>query len=252
MTDGVVAPQPGDVRFADLGSALDQGIRDFMRAPQFGLFFAAVYVAIGCGLLWLGAGHLAWVLAAVLGFPLAAPFAAVGLYEVSRRLEAGAPLNWRAVLGTVWVERGRQMPWIGAIIIFIFMFWAFLAHTIFAFMMGLRAMTNITEGLGALMTPHGLAMIGVEMVAGGAIALLVFSITVMSLPMLLDREMDFVTAMMTSIKTVFANPVVLLSWAAFIAVVTIAAMIPWFLGLLVVMPILGHTSWHLYRRAFPV
>lgn len=251
MTDIVTSEPIARLRFADLGTALDRGIRDFLRAPQFGLFFAAVYVAVGNILLWLGAGHLTWVLAAVLGFPLAAPFAAVGLYEVSRRLEQGEPLNWGAILGVVWMERGRQMPWIGAIIIFIFMFWAFVAHTVFAFMMGLKALTNISDGLSALMTPHGLSMIGVEVVAGGIIAMVVFSITVISLPMLLEREIDFVTAMLTSMKVVMQNPIVMLCWAAFIAVVTIVAMIPWFVGLLVVAPVLAHASWHLYRLAFP-
>lgn len=246
-----VLPPIADLRLADLGACLDAGIRDFMRAPQFGLFFSGVYVIVGIAMLTLGAGHMGWVLAFALGFPLVAPFVAVGLYEVSRRIEAGAPLEWGAVLGVVWNERRRQVPWVGAIIIFLFMFWVFLVHAIFALMMGLSALTNITAGLEALLTAQGLSMLATEVVIGGAYAFFIFSITVVSLPLLLHRELDFVTAMITSFRVVLQNPVVMLAWAGIIAVVTVAAMLPWFLGLLVVMPVLGHASWHIYRRALP-
>lgn len=243
-------PEIADMRLADLGASLDAGIRDFLRAPQYGIFFAAAYALGGLLLLWLGAGHMSWVLALALGFPIAAPFIAVGLYEVSRRLEAGAPLSWGAVLGVVWNERRRQVPWVGAIIIFLFMFWVFLAHAIFALGMGLSALTNISEGMGAMLTARGLGVLAAEVVIGGLYAFFIFAITVVSLPLLLDRELDFVTAMITSFNVVRRNPVVMLAWAALIAVATIAAMLPAFLGLFVVMPVLGHASWHIYRRAF--
>lgn len=242
-------PEVSDLALADLGAALDGGIRDFLRAPLFGLFFSAAIVLGGFLMVALSAGHVVWVLAASLGFPLAAPFVAVGLYDVSRRLEQGIPLVWSEILGVVWRERGRQIPWMGAIIVIYFLFWTFLSHMIFALMMGFSAMTNISEGLPALMTSDGLAMIAVEMVVGAAVAFLLFAMTVVSLPLLLDKELDFITAMLTSISVVRANPVVMLCWAAFVAVATIAAMIPWFLGLFIVMPVLGHATWHLYRRA---
>lgn len=249
MTTATPAPGVQDLSLSDLGASLDAGIRDFRRAPQFGLFFSAVYVIAGFAMSWFGAAHITWVLAAALGFPLAAPFAAVGLYEVSRRIEHGLPLDWRAILGVVWAERGRQVPWIGAVIVFCFMFWVFLAHAIFAMFMGLNAMTHITDGLSALMTSHGLTTLVVELVVGGIFAFFLFSITVVSLPLLLDREVDFVTAMLTSVAVVRRNPVVMLAWAALIGVVTVLAMLPWFLGLMVAMPVFGHASWHLYRRA---
>lgn len=242
-------PEVQDVRLSDLGASLDAGIRDFMKAPRFGIFFSAIYVLTGFLMLWLGAGHVVWVLAASLGFPLAAPFAAVGLYEVSRRLERGEPLIWREVLGVVWRERGRQIPWMGAIIVIYFLFWTFLAHMIFAMMMGVSSMTNISDGLPALMNAAGLRMIAVEFVVGAAVAFLLFAMTVVSLPLLLDKEIDFITAMLTSIGVVKRNPVVMLCWATFIAMVTLLALLPWFLGLMVVMPVLGHATWHLYRRA---
>lgn len=244
-----LVPMVGTVTLHEIWTCLKAGVYDFRTAPQFGLFFSAVYVVGGFLMLWIGAGHVTWTLATALGFPLAAPFAAVGLYEVSRRLEAGAPLEWRAVLGVVWHERTRQVPWIGAIIVFYFLFWTFLAHMIFALIMGLGAITNISSSWDMLFTPTGMMMIGVELAVGGILAFLLFSLTVVSLPLVLDKEIDFVTAMLLSLACVRANLVVMLVWAFVIAVMSFAALVPWFLGLIVVLPVLGHATWHIYRRA---
>ncbi|SMY07903.1 DUF2189 domain-containing protein [Flavimaricola marinus] len=244
-----ILPEVGSVTLHELWLCLKAGVYDFRRAPAFGLFFSAVYVLGGFAMLWLGAGHVTWTLATALGFPLAAPFAAVGLYEVSRRLEAGLPLVWSEVLGVVWAERGRQIPWVGAIIVFYFLFWTFLAHMIFALFMGLSAITNISDSFALFLGPDGLRMIAVEMVVGGLLAFLLFSLTVVSLPLLLDKEVDFVTAMILSVRVVSANLFVMLVWAGLIALMTLAALLPWFLGLMVVLPVLGHATWHLYRRA---
>lgn len=253
MTD---TPMPAAARpvirklvFADLGHVLAAGFADFRKAPQFGLFFSAVYVLGGFAMLALGAGHVSWTLATSLGFPLIAPFAAAGLYEVSRRIETGQPLSWRAVLAIVWQERSRQLPWLGAIIVIYFLFWTFLAHMIFALFMGLTTMTNVSQSWDVFLTPTGLTMIAVELLVGGLLAFLLFALTVVSLPLVLDREVDFVTAMMTSLAVVRQNPVVMLVWACGVAVLTLAALLPWFLGLICVLPLLGHATWHLYRRA---
>jgi uncharacterized membrane protein len=233
---------------SDIVAVLRAGAGDFRRAPQFGLFFSAVYVVGGFLLIWVGAGHVSWTLATSLGFPLIAPFAAAGLYEVSRRMEAGQPLEWRGILGIVWNERTRQLPWLGAIIVIYFLFWTFLAHMIFALFMGLSTMTNISESLEVFLTPSGLMMIAVELGVGAVLAFLLFSMTVVSLPLVLDREVDFVTAMLTSMKAVRANLFVMLVWAMIIAVLSLLALLPWFLGLMVVLPVLGHATWHLYRK----
>jgi uncharacterized membrane protein len=234
---------------SDIGAALQAGVADFCRAPQFGLFFSAVYVLGGFFLIWLGAGHVSWTLATSLGFPLVAPFAAAGLYEVSRRMEQNQPLLWRDVLGVVWLERTRQLPWLGAIIVIYFLFWTFLAHMIFALFMGLSTMTNVSQSFDIFLTPNGLIMIAVELGVGAVLAFLLFSLTVVSLPLVLDREVDFVTAMLLSLRVVRENLAVMLVWALLIAVLSLIALVPWFLGLMVVLPVLGHATWHLYRRA---
>jgi uncharacterized membrane protein len=200
-------------------------------------------------LVWLGAGTVSWTLTISLGFPLVAPFAAVGLYEVSRRIEAGLPLEWKPVLAVVWQERTRQIPWMGAIIVIYLLFWTFLAHMIFAVFMGLSTAVNVSSSFEMFLTPAGMRMVAAEVIVGAALAYLLFAMTLVSLPLLLEKEIDFVTAMILSIRTVSENFVVLTIWALIIAVLSILALAPWFLGLMIVLPILGHATWHLYRRA---
>ena len=253
MTDIPAAPSPlpeiGRVTVPELLAALRAGARDFAAAPVFGVFFSAFYVAVGLGLTLIGAGTFVWTLVLALGFPLVAPFAAVGLYEVSRRLEAGEPLDWGGILGVVAREKDRQIPWIGVILVLVFLFWSFFAHMLFALFMGLSTLTNISSSWEALLTPTGLTMIALQLAVGAAVAFLVFSLTVVSLPLLLEREVDFVSAMLLSMRTVARNLPVLLVWAGIIAALLFLGMIPYFLGLFVVLPILGHATWHLYRRA---
>lgn len=242
-------PRIARIKIENVLQALKAGLADFRSAPLFGLFFAGFYVFVGFALLWLGAGHVSWVLATSLGFPLYAPFAAVGLYEVSRRLEQDQPLNWREILGVVWAERGRQVPWLGAIVTFYFLFWTFLAHMIFALFMGLGPITNISTAYDAFLTPQGITMIAVELVVGAVLAFILFALTVVSLPLVLDKEIDFMTAMLLSFRCVQENFWVMLFWAIVIATLTLLALLPLFLGLFVVLPVLGHATWHIYRVA---
>ena len=243
-------PEIGEVAVSDIGEVLKLGWRDFLRAPLFGIFFSAVYVAGGL-LLWkiYGiAGQQWWLAPVAVGFPLLAPFAAVGLYEVSRRIEQGAPLAWREVLGVVFAQKDRQIPAMAAVIIVIFLFWVFVAHALFALFMGLRAFTSGTDIVSLFFQGNGPLLLLVGSAIGAGFAAILFSTTVAGLPLLLEREVDFVTAMIHSVQAVARNLRPMVTWGAVIAALLFAGMVPLFLGLFIVLPVLGHATWHMYRR----
>jgi len=233
----------------DLGGALTAGWRDFRAHPVYGLFFAGVYVAAGMFLYFalVKWGQVAWLIPAAAGFPLLAPFIAVGLYEVSRRREAGLPLTWGAVLGALRGHGDEQIISMGVIVFVAFGFWLMVAHGIFAIFLAESGIGS--ESMALFATNAGLAMLAVGSAVGALMALAFYAVTVISLPMLVDREVDFLTAIIVSLATVRTNAFVMLAWAATIAVVLFLAMLPMFLGLLVALPLLAHATWHLYRRA---
>ena len=244
-------PEVMHVEVSDLRAALRTGWQDFLAAPHYGLLFACVYV-IGGWLIYFaltGTGRLWWTLAAAAGFPILGPFIACGLYDVSRRLEARLPLDLHATLLVIFRQKDRQIPSMAAVIVVFFLFWNFLSHMIFALFLSNAVMTNVSSSWVVFATPAGLTMLAVGTFVGAVFSTLLFSLTVVSLPLLLEREVDFVTAMLTSFAVVTESPLVMLGWGAFIAGALFLAMLPGFLGLFVVLPVLGHASWHLYRRA---
>jgi len=239
------------LEFDDLRAALVAGWADFRAAPLFGLFFAGVYVAGGWLILYAltVSGQIWWTLPAAAGFPILGPFIACGIYEVSRRLETGERLSWSAILGVILQQKDRQIPSIAVVVVVFFLFWNFLAHMIFALFMGLQAMTNISTSLDVFFTANGAMMLLIGTLVGAVFSGVLFALTVVSLPLLLDREIDFVTAMITSVSVVLTNPKVMLVWGIVIAVLLFLGIAIGFFGLFLTLPLLGHATWHLYRRA---
>lgn len=238
-----------DLRVRDLRAALASGWRDFTACPVFGLFFGGIYVVAGLFLYYalFNWGAVVWLIPAAAGFPLLAPFVAVGLYEVSRRRELGLPMSWSAVLGALRGRGDEQILSMGVIVFVAFGFWLMIAHGIFAVFMAESGIGS--ESLELFSTTAGIMMLVVGTIVGAIMALAFFAITVMSLPLLVDREADFLTAIIVSLGTVRSNRFVMVTWAVWIAIGLFIAMVPLFLGLLVALPVFGHATWHLYRRA---
>ncbi len=233
----------------DVYAALSRGWADFRAVPQFGLFFGGVYALLGIFIftqLWV-LDQSFWILPLAFAFPLIGPFAAIGLYEVSRRREAGEPLDWSAVLGAVWRQRDGQLPSMAFVVLAGFVFWMWAASLIVILFVGQMDLAVYSDVDAMLDTANGLAMLLVGGLIGGAIAAFLFAITAVALPMLLDREVDYVTAMVTSFRAVADNPLPMANWAWIVAGGLIAAMVPLFLGLIVALPVLGHATWHIYR-----
>jgi len=244
-------PVVRSITVTDVNEAWAQGLRDFQAAPLYGLAFGALYAAGGIAIVLsvtaAGLSYLAYPLAA--GFALIGPFAAVGLYEVSRRREAGIPLSWLGVFGVIFAQRNRQLGWMAFVTLFIFMVWMYQAQLLLALFLGPRSFASINDLLTVLTTtPQGLAFLLIGNIVGALLSLALFSLTLVSFPLLLDRDVDFVTAMITSVRAVVTNPAATIGWGITIGITLILASLPFFLGLMIALPILGHATWHLYRR----
>jgi uncharacterized membrane protein len=242
------------VTHLDVLAALGQGMRDFRAAPQFGLFFGLVYAGGGWILLfllnWLEVNYYVYPMAT--GFAMIAPFVAAGLYEVSRRLEAGQALTWRGVLTSTRTAGGKDLSWMVVVTTFAYIIWIDIAIGLYLMFYGLKplAFTQLVEAI--LTTPTGALFFLVGNLVGALLAAIVFSLTVVSFPLLFDRHVDFVTAMITSCRLVIENPKPMAVWAAIIAVLLLISIMSVFVALIAVLPILGHATWHLYRRAVTV
>lgn len=234
----------------DLLRALGAGWRDFCAHPIYGLFFSFIFVSIGLltSYLAVSRGETAWIIIAAAGFPLLAPFTAVGLYEVSRRREEGEKLTWGAVLGAVRGRGDEQILAMGVILFVAFGFWMIVAHAVFAIFVGDAGLGS--DPLAIFQSTAGLMMLLVGTLIGGVMVFAFYTVTVFSLPMLLDREVDILTAIIGSLRVFSTSSFVLTVWAVVVLGSLLLALVPMFLGLLVAIPIFGHATWHLYRRAF--
>lgn len=253
MTDttaSIPVPEVKSITKDDIRAAMKAGMTDFQRAPIYGLFFGAVFSIFGIAITWaLYQGEASyWIFPLAAGFPLLGPFLAVGIYEVSRRLEAGEPLSWGPVLMAGFRQGNSQLPFFAVFSVFAFLVWIVLARVIFAVSFGTAPMTNVMTSFSILFTGSGLVMFVVGTIVGAALAALLFSVSVVGVPLLLDRDIDAVTAMITSFMATVENREAMMFWAMLVVVATVAAMLPLFLGMIIVFPALGHVSWHVYRK----
>jgi uncharacterized membrane protein len=241
-----------DISIADLKEALAKGFDDFKEMPTHLAFIGLIYPLFGICLAALSFSNnaLPLLFPLVSGFALLGPLAAVGLYELSRRRELGLDTSWTHLFD---VLRSPSLPAIlalGFVLMVIFVVWLATAQVLYQALYGPAAPESYTAFLGeVLTTPRGWTLIIIGHLVGLVFAVVVFSISVFSFPLLLDRDCGAGCAVQTSVQAVMANPKTLGTWAVIVAVALMIGSAPLLVGLAVVMPILGHASWHLYRRA---
>ncbi|WP_428507250.1 DUF2189 domain-containing protein [Roseateles sp.] len=232
--------------FADPFRWLAAGWRDFRRAPLIGLFFGACFMLMGWCLLGVYEHAPIYTLALSAGFLLMGPFLCLGLYQVSRRLQQGFQPRLLDCL-TAWRKRMSQIAIFGTVLLILEMIWGRAALVVFA--VSFDGMPDLSGSLVKLLNPENLGFIVAYLGVGAFFAGLIYAVSVVSIPMLLDRPTDAVTAGLTSLRLVLTQTGVMLFWGALITVLVVLALLPGFAGLLVVGPVLGHASWHAYRAA---
>ena len=220
------------------------GWRDFRRASAIGLFHGAAFMAMGWALAKIYQHAPAYVMARAAGFLLMGPFLCLGLYHVSRSLERGERPDFGGSL-LAFESRVGPLAIFGFVLLVLEMLWGRATLVIVA--VSFDGMPDLKGSLLALLDPENIGFIVAWLGVGAVCAGLIFSVSVVSIPMLLDRPVDAITAGLTSARLVLAQTGVMLWWGALVSVLVVAAMLPWFAGLLVVGPVIGHASWHAYR-----
>ena len=250
--DTAATPTVRRIGLSDLRDALKHGIDDFAACRTDVVFLAVIYPVVGLILAQFAFRQelirLIFPLAA--GFALLGPIAAVGLYEMSRQREIGGTANWAHAFGMIRSPSFGAIFVLGLILLVVFLLWLGAADAIYWLTLGAAAPAVTAEGFvrDVLTTDAGRMMIVVGIGVGFLFALTVLAISVVSFPLLLDRDVGLGTAIGTSIRAVGDNPGPMAVWGLIVAAGLVLGSIPLFLGLIVVMPVLGHATWHLYRK----
>jgi uncharacterized membrane protein len=240
------------IGIADLQEALAKGIDDFYAMPTHAMFLCVIYPIVGLFLARMAFGYsilpLLYPLAS--GFALVGPVAALGLYELSRRREAGLPTSAVRTFDVLGSSSIGAITALALLLVTIFVVWVAVANAIYIATFGYATPTSIENFLNeVLSTRAGWTLILVGNLVGLLFAVLVLSISVVSFPLLLDRDVGAAVALLTSVRVVARNPFTMMLWGLIVAALLVVGSLPLFLGLTIIVPILGHATWHLYRRA---
>lgn len=239
------------IGFADLRDAIAKGIDDFMAMPTHVILLSVIYPIVGLLLARLSFGYdmmpILFPLAA--GFALLGPFLAIGLYELSRRREEGLDTSWKHAFEVARCSSADAILALALMLVILFAAWLAVAQALYQSLFGYGTPDSIGQFLNQIFTTReGWTLILAGNAIGFLFAVVAFAISVVSFPLLLDHDVGAAVAIHTSFKAVLLNPIVMAAWALFIAAALVIGALPFFVGLAIVMPILGHASWHLYRK----
>ena len=235
----------------DLRDALASGLADFEANRTDVVVLCVIYPVIGLvlGRIASGYGLLPLLFPLASGFALVGPFAAIGLNEMSRRRERGDAVRWVDAFGVLRAPSIGSIVLLGLLLIALFLLWLVAAQIIYMVTLGPQAPASVAAFIGDVFgTGAGWTMIGVGVGAGFLFALLVLAISVVSFPLLLEHDAGIGTAVATSMRAVRTNPGAMALWGLIVACGLVIGSVPFFLGLVVVLPVLGHATWHLYRK----
>src|SRR4051794_10630712 len=244
-------PQIRTIGLADLKDALARGLDDFLAMPSHAVFLCLIYPVVGFVLarIVLGANVLPLLFPLAAGFALIGPLAALGLYEMSRRREHGLDVSWKHALDVGRSPSLGAILALGLLLVAIFLTWIAVAQAIYVATFGYVPAASMPDfARQVLTTPEGWTLAFVGNLVGFLFAVLVLTLTVVSFPLLLDRDVGVAVAILTSVRAVLANPVTMAFWGLIVAALLLIGSLPAFFGLAVVVPILGHATWHLYRK----
>src|SRR5437764_1132213 len=244
-------PQIRTIGLADLKDALALGLDDFLAMPSHAVFLCLIYPVVGFVLarIVLGANVLPLLFPLAAGFALIGPLAALGLYEMSRRREQGLDVSWKHALDVFRSPSLGAIVALGLILVAIFLTWIAVAQAIYVANFGYAPAASMPDFVNqVLTTPAGWTLAIVGNGIGFLFAILVLTLSVVSFPLLLDRDVGIAVAVLTSVRAVLANPLTMAAWGLIVAALLLIGSLPAFFGLAVVMPVLGHATWHLYRK----
>ena len=239
----------------DLRDSLADGFADFMAMPSHLVFLGLIYPVLGVFLAAFAFGYdvLPLLFPLASGFALIGPLAGIGLYDLSRRREAGVDTTWRDAFAVLRSPAIGSIVAMGGVLVVIFLLWLVSAYGLFHALIGGDATGSYTDLLRVILTTgRGWALILAGNALGFAFAVLVLTVSVIAFPMILDRNVGIGVAMETSRQAVLANPGTMATWGLIVAGLVGLGSLPLFIGLAIVMPILGHATWHLYRRVVDV
>jgi uncharacterized membrane protein len=254
LTGAETAIAPPVVRrigFTDLQDALAKGIDDFKAMPSHALFLCIIYPVVGMllGAVMFGFGLIPLAYPLVAGFALLGPLAAIGLYDLSRRRELGLTTDLSRSFEIVHLPSFGAIVALGLLLMAIFLLWLAVAQWIYVANIGSAPMPSLSAFIDRILnTPEGFRVIVLGNAIGFVFALVVLTISVVSFPLLLDRDVGAIEAVLTSYRAVRKNPMVMAAWGLIVAASLVVGSLPFLLGLTVVMPVLGHATWHLYRK----